>query len=125
MVANAEAVLQRLEIPYRVVERCTGDLGFSAAKGYDIEVWLPGQGRYREISSCSSYDAFGGRRADIRYRPDGGGRPEYCATLNGSGLAVGRTVMAVLENYQEADGSVTIPPALRPYMDGLTRLTSR
>ena len=125
MVANAEAVLQRLEIPYRVVERCTGDLGFSAAKGYDIEVWLPGQGRYREISSCSSYDAFGGRRADIRYRPDGGGRPEYCATLNGSGLAVGRTVMAVLENYQEADGSVTIPQALRPFMDGLTRLTPR
>jgi seryl-tRNA synthetase len=96
MVANAEAVLQRLELPYRVVERCTGDLGFSAAKGYDIEVWLPGQGRYREISSCSNYDAFGGRRAEIRFRPDGGGRPEFCATLNGSGLAVGRTVMAVI-----------------------------
>src|SRR5881628_918358 len=125
MVANAEMVLRRLEIPYRVVERCTGDLGFSAAKGYDIEVWLPSQGRYREISSCSNYDSFGGRRADIRFRPDGGGRPEYCATLNGSGLAVGRTVMAVLENYQEADGSVTIPQALRPYMDGLTRLTPR
>ena len=125
MVTNSEMVLRRLEIPYRVVERCTGDLGFSAAKGYDIEVWLPGQGRYREISSCSNYDAFGGRRADIRYRPDGGGRPEYCATLNGSGLAVGRTVMAVIENYQEGDGSVTIPPALRPYMDGLTRLTPR
>jgi seryl-tRNA synthetase len=123
MVANAEAVLKRLEIPYRVVERCTGDLGFSAAKGYDIEVWLPGQGRYREISSCSNYDAFGGRRAEIRYRPDGGGRPEFCATLNGSGLAVGRTVMAVIENYQEADGSVTIPQALRPYLNGLTRLT--
>jgi len=125
MVANAETVLKRLEIPFRVVERCTGDLGFSAAKGYDIEVWLPGQGRYREISSCSNYDAFGGRRADIRFRPDGGGRPEYCATLNGSGLAVGRTVMAVIENYQEADGSVTIPQALRPYMHGLTRLTPR
>jgi seryl-tRNA synthetase len=125
MVTNAETVLRRLEIPYRVVERCTGDLGFSAAKGYDIEVWLPGQGRYREISSCSNYDAFGGRRADIRYRPDGGGRPESCATLNGSGLAVGRTVMAVIENYQEGDGSVTIPQALRPYMDGLTRLTPR
>ena len=125
MVANAEAVLQRLQIPYRVVERCIGDLGFSAAKGYDIEVWLPGQGRYREISSCSNYDAFGGRRAEIRFRPDGGGRPEYCATLNGSGLAVGRTVMAVIENYQEADGSVTIPQALRPYMDGLMRLTPR
>ena len=125
MVANAEAVLKRLEIPYRVVERCTGDLGFSTAKGYDIEVWLPGQGRYREISSCSNYDSFGGRRAEIRYRPDGGGRPEFCATLNGSGLAVGRTVMAVIENYQEADGSVVIPQALRPYMDGLTRLTPR
>jgi seryl-tRNA synthetase len=125
LVANAEAVLKRLEIPYRVVERCTGDLGFSTAKGYDIEVWLPGQGRYREISSCSNYDSFGGRRAEIRYRPDGGGRPEFCATLNGSGLAVGRTVMAVIENYQEADGSVVIPQALRPYMDGLTRLTPR
>jgi seryl-tRNA synthetase len=125
MVANAEAVLKRLEIPYRVVERCTGDLGFSTAKGYDIEVWLPGQGRYREISSCSNYDSFGGRRAEIRYRPEGGGRPEFCATLNGSGLAVGRTVMAVIENYQEADGSVVIPQALRPYMDGLTRLTPR
>jgi seryl-tRNA synthetase len=125
MVANAETVLRRLEIPYRVVERCTGDLGFSAAKGYDLEVWLPGQGRYREISSCSNYDTFGGRRAEIRYRPEGGGRAEYCATLNGSGLAVGRTVMAVIENYQEPDGSVTIPQALRPYMDGLTRLTPR
>ena len=123
MVGNAETVLQRLELPYRVVERCVGDLGFSAAKGYDIEVWLPGQNRYREISSCSNYDAFGGRRAGIRYRPEGGGRVEYCATLNGSGLAVGRTVMAVLENYQAADGTVTIPPALRPYMDGLERLT--
>ena len=125
MVANAETVLRRLEIPYRVVERCTGDLGFSTAKGYDIEVWLPGQGRYREISSCSNYDTVGGRRADIRYRPEAGGRPEFCATLNGSGLAVGRTVMAVIENYQEADGSVVIPRALRPYMDGLTRLTPR
>src|SRR5215813_689413 len=125
MVANAETVLKRLEIPFRVVERCTGDLGFSAAKGYDIEVWLPGQGRYREISSCSNYDAFGGRRADIRFRPDGGGRPEFCATLNGSGLAVGRTVMAVIENYQEADGSVVIPQALRPYIDGMARLTPR
>jgi len=123
MVGNAETVLQRLELPYRVVERCVGDLGFSAAKGYDIEVWLPGQNRYREISSCSNYDAFGGRRAEIRYRPEGGGRVEYCATLNGSGLAVGRTVMAVLENYQAADGTVTIPSALRPYMDGLERLT--
>ncbi|HSE93770.1 MAG TPA: aminoacyl--tRNA ligase-related protein, partial [Methylomirabilota bacterium] len=111
------------ELPYRVVERCVGDLGFSAAKGYDIEVWLPGQGRYREISSCSNYDAFGGRRADIRYKPESGGKPEFCATLNGSGLAVGRTLVAVLENYQEADGTVTIPPVLRPYAGGLERLT--
>src|SRR5881296_1703794 len=122
LVQNAEAVLQRLELPYRVVARCVGDLGFSAAKGYDIEVWLPGQQRSREIASCSNYDAFGGRRPEIRYRPEGGGRAEHCATLNGSGLAVGRTVMAVLENYQETDGTVTIPPALRPYMDGLERL---
>jgi seryl-tRNA synthetase len=122
MVRDAEEVLRRLELPYRVVERCTGDLGFSAAKGYDIEVWLPGQGRYREISSCSNYDAFGGRRVDVRYRPAGGGRPEFVATLNGSGLAIGRTVMAILETYQDADGSVTVPSTLRPYMDGLARL---
>ncbi len=123
MVGNAETVLQRLELPYRVVERCTGDLGFSAAKGYDIEVWWPSSSRYREISSCSNYDAFGGRRLDIRYKPSGGGRPQPVATLNGSGLAVGRTIIAILENYQEADGSVTLPAALRPYMDGLERLS--
>jgi seryl-tRNA synthetase len=122
MVANAEEVLRRLELPYRVVLRCAGDVGFSAAKGYDLEVWLPGQGRYREISSCSNYEAFGGRRADIRYRPEAGGKSDHCHTLNGSGLAVGRTVMAVIENYQDADGTVTIPAALRPYMDGLERL---
>ncbi|MEK7700769.1 MAG: serine--tRNA ligase [candidate division NC10 bacterium] len=125
MVRNAEEVLRRLELPYRLVERCAGDLGFSAEKGYDLEVWLPGQGRYREISSCSSYGVFGGRRGDIRYRPASGGKVEFCATLNGSGLAVGRTLIAVLENCQEADGTVTIPPALRPYMDGLARLTAR
>jgi seryl-tRNA synthetase len=125
MVGNAETVLQRLELPYRVVERCIGDLGFSAAKGYDIEVWRPHLEKYTEISSCSNYDAFGGRRADIRYRPTSGGRPEFCATLNGSGLAVGRTLIAVLENYQEADGTVTIPGALRPYMGGVERLTAR
>jgi seryl-tRNA synthetase len=125
MVRQAQTVLERLALPYRVVERCIGDLGFSAEKGYDIEVWLPGQGKYREISSCSSYGAFGGRRADIRYRPAGGGRPEFCATLNGSGLAVGRTIIAVLENYQDADGTVRIPDALVPYMDGLERLTPR
>jgi len=123
LVKNAEEVLRRLELPYRVVERCIGDLGFSTAKGYDVEVWLPSQERYREISSCSNYDAFGGRRAEIRYRPAAGGRPEFCATLNGSGLAIGRTMMAILENYQEADGTVTVPPALRPYMDGLAKLT--
>jgi seryl-tRNA synthetase len=123
MVGEAEAVLGRLELPHRVVERCVADLGFSAAKGYDLEVWLPGQGRYREISSCSNYADFGGRRADIRYKPEDGGKPEFCHTLNGSGLAVGRTLIAVLENGQEADGTVTIPQALRPYMDGLARLS--
>jgi seryl-tRNA synthetase len=125
LVADAEAVLQRLELPYRVVDHCAGDLGFSATKSYDVEVWRPAIERYTEISSCSNYDAFGGRRAEIRYRPEGGGRAEFCATLNGSGLAVGRTVIAVLENYQEADGSVTIPTALRPYMGAVERLTAR
>jgi seryl-tRNA synthetase len=123
MVHSAETVLQRLEIPYRLVDHCAGDMGFAAAKSYDIEVWLPGQGKYREISSCSNCEAFQARRLDLRYRPAGGGRAEYCHTLNGSGLAVGRTLIAVLENYQEADGSVTIPAVLRPYMGGLERLT--
>ena len=122
MVANAEEVLRRLELPYRVVERCTGDVGFSAAKGYDIEVWRPALEKYTEISSCSNYADFGGRRVDIRFRPEGGGRPEFCHTLNGSGLAVGRTLIAVLENYQEADGSVTIPKVVQPYMSGLERI---
>ena len=125
LVNDGEEILRRLELPYRVVERCVGDLGFSTAKGYDIEVWLPGQGKYREISSCSNYADFGGRRVDVRYKPEGAGRPEFCHTLNGSGLAVGRTVIAVLENYQEADGSVTIPSALRSYLPGLDRLTLR
>ena len=125
LVRDGEEVLRRLELPYRVVERCAGDVGFSAAKGYDIEVWLPGQGRYREISSCSNYADFGGRRVDVRYKPEGGGKPEFCHTLNGSGLAVGRTLIAVLENYQEADGTVTIPTALQPYLPGLVRLTPR
>ncbi len=124
LVNDGEEILQRLELPYRVVERCAGDVGFSAAKGYDIEVWLPGQGKYREISSCSNYADFGGRRVDIRYKPEAGGKPEFCHTLNGSGLAVGRTLIAVLENYQEADGSVTIPKALRSYLPGIERLTS-
>ena len=125
MVREAETVLQRLELPYRVVERCAGDVGFSSAKGYDLEVWLPGQGKYREISSCSNYADFGGRRVDIRYKPESGGRPEFVHTLNGSGLAVGRTIVAILENYQNVDGTVTIPLALRPYLPGLERLTTR
>jgi seryl-tRNA synthetase len=125
MVREAETVLQRLALPYRVVERCVGDVGFSAAKGYDIEVWLPGQGKYREISSCSNYADFGGRRLDLRFKPEAGGRGDFCHTLNGSGLAVGRTLIAVLENYQEADGTVTIPEALRAYLPGLTSLTPR
>jgi seryl-tRNA synthetase len=125
MVQNAEEVLRRLEIPYRVVLHCAGDMGFAAAKSYDIEVWLPGQGKYREISSCSNCEAFQTRRLDLRYRPKGGGRPEFCHTLNGSGLAVGRTLIAVLENYQEADGSVTVPAALRSYVGGLERIEPR
>jgi seryl-tRNA synthetase len=123
LVREAEEVLRRLELPYRVVEHCAGDMGFAAAKSYDLEVWLPGQGRYREISSCSNCESFQARRLDLRYRPSGGGRTEYCHTLNGSGLAVGRTLIAVLENYQEADGSVVVPQALRPYVGGLERLT--
>jgi seryl-tRNA synthetase len=122
MVVAAEAVLQRLDLPYRLVTLSTGDMGFQSAKTYDLEVWLPGQGQYREISSCSNCEAFQARRLDLRYRPAGGGRVEPCHTLNGSGLAVGRTLVAVLENYQEADGSVTIPKALLPYMGGVDRL---
>jgi seryl-tRNA synthetase len=122
MVQNAEAVLQRLKIPYRVVELCTGDMGFGAAKTYDLEVWLPGQNTYREISSCSNCEDFQARRANIRYRKDKKGRPIFVHTLNGSGLAVGRTFVAVLENYQQKDGSVVIPEALRPYMGGLERI---
>ncbi len=124
MTRNAEEVLRRLELPYRVVELCTGDMGQAAAKTYDLEVWLPGQGKYREISSCSNCETYQARRSEIRYRPTGGGKADYCHTLNGSGLAVGRTLIAVLENYQNADGTVTIPAALRAYMDGLERLTA-
>ena len=122
MVLSAEEVLRRLEIPYRVVLHCAGDMGFAAAKSYDLEVWLPGQGKYREISSCSNCEAFQARRLDLKYRPTGGGRPDFCHTLNGSGLAVGRTLIAVIENYQEADGSVTVPEAVRPYMGGLSKI---
>jgi len=122
MTRNAEEVLRRLEIPYRVVELCTGDISFNSAKTYDLEVWLPGQDKYREISSCSNCEDFQARRSDIRYRPVGGRHAEFCHTLNGSGLAVGRTLIAVLENYQDADGTVAVPQALRPYMDGLERI---
>ena len=123
LLGNAEEVLRLLEIPYRVVELCTGDIGFSAAKTFDIEVWLPGQNCYREISSCSCFEDFQARRAGIRFRPDDKAKPEFVHTLNGSGLAVGRTVVAVLENYQQADGSVLIPEALKPYMGGLDRIS--
>ena len=124
MVRSAETVLQRLQLPYRVMTLCTGDLGFHSAKTYDLEVWLPGQGKYREISSCSNCEAYQARRLDLKYRPTGGGRVELCHTLNGSGLAVGRTLVAILENCQEKDGTVTIPAALRPYMDGRDRIGS-
>ena len=122
MTGHAEAVLQRLGLPYRVVTLCTGDIGFAAAKTYDLEVWLPSQQTYREISSCSNTEAFQARRANIRFRPQAGGRTEFVHTLNGSGLAVGRTLIAILENYQEEDGSVTVPAALRTYMDGLEKI---
>jgi seryl-tRNA synthetase len=124
MVRHAEEVLKRLELPHRTVVLAAGDMGANAAKTYDIEVWLPGQGKYREISSCSNCEAFQARRSDIRFRRDGGKGSEFCHTLNGSGLAVGRTLIAVLENYQEADGSVVIPGAVRPYMHGLERITA-
>ena len=123
MTQDAERVLQALELPYRTMLLCAGDMGFASAKTYDLEVWLPAEGRYREISSCSNCEAFQARRANLRYRPAGGGKPDWLHTLNGSGLAVGRTLIAVLENYQEADGSVVVPRALRPYLDGLERLT--
>jgi seryl-tRNA synthetase len=119
LLANAEKVLQELELPYQVIVLCTGDMGFSAAKTYDIEVWLPGQGTYREISSCSNFEAFQARRANIRFRRTGAKGTELVHTLNGSGLAVGRTLVAILENYQQADGSVVIPAKLRPYMGGM------
>lgn len=122
MVQDAEEVLRRLRLPYRVVELCTGDLGFAPAKTYDLEVWLPGQGTYREISSCSNCEDFQARRAQIRYRPDKKGKPAFLHTLNGSGLAVGRTLVAILENYQQRDGSVLVPEVLRPYMGGLNKI---
>lgn len=122
---DAATVLQKLGLHYRVVLLCTGDMGAASAKTYDLEVWLPGQQLYREISSCSNFEAYQARRANIRYRPEGSKRSEYVHTLNGSGLAVGRTWLAILENYQQADGSVVIPEALRPYMGGAERITAK
>jgi seryl-tRNA synthetase len=119
MVVHAEAILQKLELPYRVVALCTGDIGFGAAKTYDLEVWLPAQGTYREISSCSNTEAFQARRMQARFRAGAKGKPELVHTLNGSGLAVGRTLVAVLENHQNGDGSISVPLALRPYLGGL------
>jgi seryl-tRNA synthetase len=124
LTRNAEAVLQKLGLHYRVMSLSTGDIGFGSAKTYDIEVWLPSQNTFREISSCSNCEAFQARRAQIRFRRAGGAKPEYVHTLNGSGLAVGRTWIAILENYQQADGSILIPEALRPYMNGMERIVS-
>lgn len=125
LTANAEAILESLGLPYRRMLLCTADLGFSSAKTYDLEVWLPGQNLYREISSCSNFEAFQARRANIRFRPAGKGKTEYLHTLNGSALAVGRTWLAILENYQQADGSVRIPEVLVPYMGGATKIEKR
>lgn len=125
LTRNAEEVLRRLEIPYRVVMLCTGDLGFSAAKTYDLEAWLPGQGVYKEISSCSNFEDFQARRANIRYRPKGKKGTEFVHTLNGSGLAIGRTLVAILENFQQEDGTVIIPEALGPYLGGVEKIERR
>jgi len=125
LLLNAEEVLKRLRLPYRVVTLCAGDLGFSASKTYDIEVWLPGQNTFKEISSCSNFEDFQARRAKIRYRVSGKNKTEYVHTLNGSGLAVGRTLVAILENYQQADGSVVVPEVLRPYLNGVEKIEKR
>jgi seryl-tRNA synthetase len=122
LLADAEGILQALNLPYRVVDLCTADIGFSAARTFDIEVWLPGQQAYREISSCSNFRDFQARRANIRFRREAGSKPEFVHTLNGSGLAVGRTLVAVLENYQQKDGSVSVPEVLRPYMGGIEKI---
>jgi seryl-tRNA synthetase len=124
LTANAEKILKLLELPYRTLLLCTGDMGFASAKTYDIEVWLPGQNSYREISSCSNTEAFQARRANIKFRAGGTGKAEFVHTLNGSGLAVGRTLIAILENYQQKDGSVVVPTALRSYMDGRELITA-
>ena len=122
LTGHAEAVLKALNLPYRVLALCAGDTGFSAAKTYDLEVWLPSQQRFREISSCSNCESFQSRRLQARWRHPGTGKPELVHTLNGSGVAVGRALVAVLENFQRADGSVDIPPVLLPYMGGMSRL---
>ena len=123
LTGSAETILKRLELPYRVMTLCTADMGFSSAKTYDIEVWLPGQNVYREISSCSNFEAFQARRMQARFRNEKG-KPELVHTLNGSALAVGRTLVAILENYQNADGSVSVPTALRPYMGGVDKISA-
>ena len=123
LTGHAEKVLQLLGLPYRVMALCAGDMGFSAAKTYDLEVWLPGQQKYREISSCSNFEDFQARRMQARWRNPETGKPELLHTLNGSGLAVGRTLVAILENYQEQDGSITAPAVLRPYLGGRERIT--
>ena len=125
LTRNAEEILEALKLPYRRVLLCTADTGFSSAKTFDLEVWLPGQQLYREISSCSNFEAFQARRANIRFKPAAKGKTEFVHTLNGSGLAVGRTWLAILENYQQADGTVIVPEALRPYMGGLDRIVAR
>ena len=122
LTADAESLLQKLGLPYRVVVLCRGDLGFGAAKTCDVEVWIPSEGTYREISSCSNYEEFQARRMNTRYRPEKGAKPRFVHTLNGSGLAIGRCLIAILENFQNADGSVTVPEVLRPYMGGMERI---
>ena len=124
LLGNAEHVLQMLDLPYHIAQMCTGDVGFTAAKKFDPEVWMPGQDKYVEISSCSNFTDFQARRANIRYRPAPEAKPQFVHTLNGSGLAIGRTVAAILENYQQADGSVLIPAALQPFMGGRTAITA-
>jgi seryl-tRNA synthetase len=123
LTGHAETVLQRLELPYRVVTLCGGDLGFSAAKTYDLEVWLPGQNRYREISSCSNFESFQARRMQARWRNPSTAKPELLHTLNGSGLAVGRTLVALMENYQDVNGTISVPDVLRDYMGGLESIS--
>ena len=124
LTGHAETVLQRLELPYRVVTICTADLGFSSAKTYDLEVWLPGQNQYREISSCSNFESFQARRMQARWRNSETGKPELLHTLNGSGLAVGRTLVALMENYQDANGAITVPDVLRGYMGGVAKISA-